>query len=32
MKEVDNIVEDTTKRRMDQLKELCEEAKSKYDL
>lgn len=32
MKEVDNIIEDTTKRRMEQLKELCEEAKSKYDL
>ena len=32
MKEVDDIVEDTTKRRLEQLKEVCEEAKSKYDL
>ena len=32
MKEIDDIVEDTTKRRMEQLKELCEEAKSKYNL
>ena len=32
MKEIDDIVEDTTKRRMEQLKEICEEAKSKYDL
>lgn len=32
MKEIDNIVEDTTKRRLEQLKEVCEEAKSKYDL
>ena len=32
MKEVDNIIEDTTKRRLEQLKEICEEAKSKYDL
>ena len=32
MKEVDDIVEDTAKRRLEQLKEVCEEAKSKYDL
>lgn len=32
IKEVDNIVEETTKRRLEQLKEVCEEAKSKYDL
>ena len=32
MKEVDDIIEDTTKRRLEQLKEVCEEAKSKYDL
>ena len=32
MKEVDNLIEDTTKRRLEQLKEVCEEAKSKYDL
>ena len=32
MKEVDSIIEDTTKRRLEQLKEICEEAKSKYDL
>ena len=32
MKEVDDIIEDTTKRRMEQLRETCEEAKSKYEL
>ena len=32
MKEVDNIVEETAKHRMEQLQETCEEAKSKYDL
>ena len=32
MKEVDNIIEDTTKRRMDQLQKLLEEAKAKYNL
>ena len=32
MKDLDEIIEDTTKRRLEQLKEVCEEAKSKYDL
>ena len=32
MKEVDNIVEETAKRRMEQLQETFEEAKSKYEL
>ena len=32
MKELDTIFEETSARRMEQLKESCEEAKSKYDL
>ena len=32
MKALDTLVEETSQRRMEQLKELCEEAKSKYDL
>ena len=32
LKELDTIFEETSARRMEQLKESCEEAKSKYDL
>ena len=32
MKELDEIIEDTTKRRMEQLQDACNEAKAKYEL
>jgi hypothetical protein len=32
MQELDEIIEDTTKKRMEQLQNICNEAKAKYEL